>query len=79
MPSFIGALFMYLFQSCFNLIVTSNSGQAALTMPIMALPCGPGRRHTSGGSTGFPDGSRICGCVHTGFRQSHRCPGRCQD
>ena len=27
---------MYLFQSCFNLIVTSNSGQAALTMPIMA-------------------------------------------
>ena len=26
----------YLFQSCFNLIVTSNSGQAALTMPIMA-------------------------------------------
>ena len=35
-PSFIGALFMYLFQSCVNLIVTSNSGQAALTMPIMA-------------------------------------------
>lgn len=35
-PSFIGALFMYLFQSRFNLIVTSNSGQAALTMPIMA-------------------------------------------
>ena len=35
-PAFIGALFMYLFQSCFNLIVTSNSGQAALTMPIMA-------------------------------------------
>ena len=35
-PSFIGALFMYLFQICFNLIVTSNSGQAALTMPIMA-------------------------------------------
>lgn len=35
-PSFIGALFMYLFQSCFNLVVTSNSGQAALTMPIMA-------------------------------------------
>ena len=35
-PAFIGALFMYLFQSCFNLVVTSNSGQAALTMPIMA-------------------------------------------
>lgn len=35
-PSFIGAEFMYLFQSCFNLVVTSNSGQAALTMPIMA-------------------------------------------
>ena len=25
-----------MFQSCFNLVVTSNSGQAALTMPIMA-------------------------------------------
>ena len=27
---------MYVFQSLFNLVVTSNSGQAALTMPIMA-------------------------------------------
>lgn len=35
-PAFIGAEIMYLFQSCFNLVVTSNSGQAALTMPIMA-------------------------------------------
>lgn len=35
-PSVIGALFMYIFQSLFNLVVTSNSGQAALTMPIMA-------------------------------------------
>lgn len=35
-PAFIGATFMYIFQSCFNLVVTSNSGQAALTMPIMA-------------------------------------------
>ncbi len=35
-PAFIGAAFMYVFQSCFNLVVTSNSGQAALTMPIMA-------------------------------------------
>ena len=35
-PSFIGAWFMYIFQSLFNLVVTSNSGQAALTMPIMA-------------------------------------------
>ena len=35
-PAFIGAEFMYIFQSCFNLVVTSNSGQAALTMPIMA-------------------------------------------
>lgn len=35
-PAFLGAEFMYLFQSCFNLVVTSNSGQAALTMPIMA-------------------------------------------
>lgn len=35
-PSFIGAWGMYIFQSLFNLVVTSNSGQAALTMPIMA-------------------------------------------
>lgn len=35
-PAFWGAEIMYLFQSCFNLAVTSNSGQAALTMPIMA-------------------------------------------
>ncbi len=34
-PSFIAAWSMYLFQSLFNLVVTSNSGQAALTMPIM--------------------------------------------
>lgn len=35
-PVFAGAEFMYIFQSFFNLVVTSNSGQAALTMPIMA-------------------------------------------
>ena len=35
-PNFIAAWGMYLFQSLFNLVVTSNSGQAALTMPIMA-------------------------------------------
>ncbi len=35
-PAFFGAEVMYVFQSCFNLAVTSNSGQAALTMPIMA-------------------------------------------
>ena len=35
-PSVVGAWAMYLFQSVFNLVVTSNSGQAALTMPIMA-------------------------------------------
>lgn len=35
-PAFLGAEIMYVFQSCFNLAVTSNSGQAALTMPIMA-------------------------------------------
>ena len=32
----ITAWLMYLFQSLFNVLVTSNSGQAALTMPIMA-------------------------------------------
>ncbi|HBV68250.1 MAG TPA: putative basic amino acid antiporter YfcC [Clostridiales bacterium] len=35
-PATVAALSMYLFQSLFNLVVTSNSGQAALTMPIMA-------------------------------------------
>jgi uncharacterized ion transporter superfamily protein YfcC len=36
LPSTITALFMYIFQSVFNLFISSNSGQAALTMPIMA-------------------------------------------
>lgn len=36
LPTILGAWFMYIFQSLFNLVVTSNSGQAALTMPIMA-------------------------------------------
>lgn len=36
LPSVIAAWIMYAFQSLFNLVVTSNSGQAALTMPIMA-------------------------------------------
>lgn len=35
-PAVVGAWAMYLFQSLFNLVITSNSGQAALTMPIMA-------------------------------------------
>jgi uncharacterized ion transporter superfamily protein YfcC len=35
-PAVVGAWAMYIFQSLFNLVVTSNSGQAALTMPIMA-------------------------------------------
>lgn len=35
-PQYLGAWLMYIFQSIFNLFVTSNSGQAALTMPIMA-------------------------------------------
>ena len=35
-PKTIAAIGMYIFQSLFNLVVTSNSGQAALTMPIMA-------------------------------------------
>lgn len=36
LPNVLGAWFMYIFQSLFNMVVTSNSGQAALTMPIMA-------------------------------------------
>lgn len=35
-PAAVAAWAMYIFQSLFNLVVTSNSGQAALTMPIMA-------------------------------------------
>lgn len=35
-PPIISAWFMYLFQSIFNFFVVSGSGQAALTMPIMA-------------------------------------------
>lgn len=36
LPATISAVFMYAFQSIFNFFVTSNSGQAAITMPIMA-------------------------------------------
>jgi uncharacterized ion transporter superfamily protein YfcC len=32
----VSAWFMYVFQSVFNFFVVSGSGQAALTMPIMA-------------------------------------------
>ena len=35
-PPVISAWFMYIFQSVFNFVVVSGSGQAALTMPIMA-------------------------------------------
>lgn len=36
LPPTISAWFMYLFQSVFNFFVVSGSGQAALTMPLMA-------------------------------------------
>ncbi|WP_252179719.1 putative basic amino acid antiporter YfcC [Endozoicomonas sp. 4G] len=36
LPEVVAAWFMYLFQSAFNFFVTSGSGQAALTMPLMA-------------------------------------------
>jgi len=36
MPAAVSAWFMYVFQSVFNFFVVSGSGQAALTMPIMA-------------------------------------------
>ena len=35
-PAVISAWLMYLFQSVFNFFVVSGSGQAALTMPVMA-------------------------------------------
>ncbi|MDO5423280.1 MAG: putative basic amino acid antiporter YfcC [Eubacteriales bacterium] len=35
-PPTISAWFMYIFQSVFNFFVVSGSGQAALTMPVMA-------------------------------------------
>lgn len=36
LPAVVSAWFMYIFQSVFNFFVVSGSGQAALTMPIMA-------------------------------------------
>lgn len=36
LPSMLSAWLMYVFQSVFNFFVVSGSGQAALTMPIMA-------------------------------------------
>ena len=36
LPAAVSAWFMYLFQAVFNFFVVSGSGQAALTMPIMA-------------------------------------------
>ena len=36
LPASVSAVFMYLFQSIFNFFVVSGSGQAALTMPLMA-------------------------------------------
>lgn len=36
LPTVITAWFMYIFQSIFNFFVVSGSGQAALTMPLMA-------------------------------------------
>lgn len=36
LPSALASWFMYLFQSVFNFFVSSGSGQAALTMPLMA-------------------------------------------
>ena len=36
LPQMVTAWFMYIFQTVFDFFVTSNSGQAALTMPILA-------------------------------------------
>ena len=36
LPSSLAVWFMYVFQSVFNFFVTSGSGQAALTMPLLA-------------------------------------------
>ncbi|PMG29500.1 hypothetical protein BCU94_14155 [Shewanella sp. 10N.286.52.C2] len=36
LPETVSAVFMYVFQSIFNFFIASGSGQAALTMPIMA-------------------------------------------
>jgi len=36
LPEILSAWFMYIFQSIFNFFVVSGSGQAALTMPLMA-------------------------------------------
>lgn len=36
LPDALSAWFMLIFQTVFNFFVTSGSGQAALTMPLMA-------------------------------------------
>ena len=36
LPTVVSAWFMYVFQSVFNFFVVSGSGQAAMTMPLMA-------------------------------------------
>lgn len=36
LPAMLSALFMFVFQSIFNFFIASGSGQAALTMPLMA-------------------------------------------
>ena len=36
LPQVISAILMYVFQSIFNFFIASGSGQAALTMPVMA-------------------------------------------
>lgn len=70
---------MYLFQSVFNFFVVSGSGQAAITMPIMAPLADLLGVTPSDFCTGFPVG----GCIYefncSNIRLSDRFPGDCQD
>ena len=76
-PPVISAWLMYIFQSVFNFFVVSGSGQAALTMPIMApLADLVGRASDCGG--GFPAWRRLHQYDRAYFWLSVRCFGCCQ-
>ena len=76
-PAFIGAWFMYIFQSLFNLVVTSNSGQAALTMPIMAPLADLVGVSRQIAVLAYQLGSGFHGCIHSSICQFDRCAWRC--
>ena len=73
------AVLMYLFQSVFNFFVVSGSGQAAVTMPIMAPLADPAGSYPSDFGTCFPAGRCIYQSDRSDFRMSDRFSGYCQN